>query len=176
MNPDMPNVSIKSFALAALFCIFALSVTPVAYSQGVSSTEINASSNYYAVEGQQFLTQVQNAYLQTTLPKTASLCRSMQATLTRSLERNSPATPSCLLRRTWFGPSTGERKCSPPSSRRCFPMQSINWPGMIIRARMESVSAQPRTLPASSTTMRSSRHPNGCLPACIAYHAGLHRQ
>jgi hypothetical protein len=33
------------------------------------STESNASSNYYAVAREQFLTQVQNAFIQTALPK-----------------------------------------------------------------------------------------------------------
>jgi hypothetical protein len=55
----------KSFALGSLFCIFALSVTPATYSQGVSP----AASNPYAVAGEQFLLQVQQAFLQPKLPK-----------------------------------------------------------------------------------------------------------
>ena len=65
MNPNMASASIKSLASAALLCIFALSVTPAADSQGIS----NAGSNPYAVAGEQFLSQVQQAFLQTTLPK-----------------------------------------------------------------------------------------------------------
>jgi hypothetical protein len=59
----------KSFALGGLFSALALSVTSAAYSQSISSTEANASSNPYAVAGDQFLLQVQQAFLQTKLPK-----------------------------------------------------------------------------------------------------------
>ncbi len=69
MNPNRPIVAMKSLTSTALFCIIALGVRTPAYSQSMTSTEANASSSYYAVQGQQFLTQVQNAFLQTTLPK-----------------------------------------------------------------------------------------------------------
>ena len=65
MDLNMARLSMKSFASAALLCAFALSVTPAAYSQGVS----NAASNPYAIAGEQFLLQVQQAFLQTSLPK-----------------------------------------------------------------------------------------------------------
>ena len=66
MKLNRASVSIKSVASTALFLAFALSVTTTAYSQGVGS---NAASNYYAVQGEQFLLQVQQAFLQTKLPK-----------------------------------------------------------------------------------------------------------
>lgn len=66
MNPNMASVLVKSFASAAWLCIFTVSVTPAAYSQGGS----NPASNPYAVAGEQFLLQLQQAFLQPTPPAT----------------------------------------------------------------------------------------------------------
>jgi hypothetical protein len=68
MNPNKASGLMKSFALDSLVCSFALSITPAVYSQGVSP----AASNPYAVAGEQFLLQVQNAFLQTKLPPNGS--------------------------------------------------------------------------------------------------------
>ena len=69
MNPNTASVSMKSLASTALFCVFALSATAIASAQGTApTTGGNAASNPYAVAGEQFLLQVQNAFLQTTPP------------------------------------------------------------------------------------------------------------
>jgi hypothetical protein len=61
MKPNTASVYMKSIASGALFSVFALAGSPAAYSQ--------ASSNPYAVAGEQFLSQVQQAFIQTSLPK-----------------------------------------------------------------------------------------------------------
>jgi hypothetical protein len=69
MKPKMASSKMKLFALHVLFSGLLLSVTSAGYSQSISSTETSASSNLYAVAGEQFLSQVQQAFIQTKLPK-----------------------------------------------------------------------------------------------------------
>src|SRR6202012_11011 len=69
MEQQVPSIQMKSFAFSALLCAFTLFATPGAHSQGVPP----ASSNPYAVAGEQFLLQVQHAFLQTKLPKNFNL-------------------------------------------------------------------------------------------------------
>ena len=57
----------RSFASAASLCIFALGAPTSGYSQTIGS---NAASNLYAVTGEQFLLQVQQAFLQSSPPPT----------------------------------------------------------------------------------------------------------
>ena len=61
----------KTITAILLFCTLAISTE--ASSQTLSSTEAKASSNPYAVQGQQFLQQVQSAFIQTKLPKNFNL-------------------------------------------------------------------------------------------------------
>jgi hypothetical protein len=69
MKPHTASVSMKSFALGALVCALVLCAAPAAYAQGGPP----ASSNPYAVAGEQFLLQVQHAFIQTKLPKNFNL-------------------------------------------------------------------------------------------------------
>jgi hypothetical protein len=66
MKQNTVMASMKSFTLTALFCIFSLSIATTAYPQGTIGS--NAASNPYANSGEQFLLQVQQAFLQKTPP------------------------------------------------------------------------------------------------------------
>ena len=64
MNP-VATVPKRGFVLAALLCLFVSNIQMTGHSQTTSS---DPASNYYAVAGEQFLSQVQQAFLQLAPP------------------------------------------------------------------------------------------------------------
>ena len=74
MRSDKGTATKQLLASAGLFCFFALGVTTTGYAQALpSASSPAASSNPYAVAGEQFLLKLQQAFLQPKPPPTFNL-------------------------------------------------------------------------------------------------------